>query len=178
MPEAVLFAGLTAFLLDQTDAATSAFKSTKAVAIMAAVSLGWLGLEEIDIQPGPDYDLYLVPGTDRQDTKGGIRLDDLPRQPRDAVLRRPHRCQPRGRPLDRSRLVPDLRRPRRPTPRRADRPGPRVSSSGRLYSAGLALGFQSRRSRTSPVETTTMTIRVPINTNGSFEGAKKDQVAV
>ncbi len=42
-PEAVLFAGLTAFFLDQNDAATSAFKSTKAVAIMAAVGLGWLG---------------------------------------------------------------------------------------------------------------------------------------
>ena len=43
IPEAVLFAGLTAFFLDQTDAATSAFKSTKAVAIMAVVGLGWLG---------------------------------------------------------------------------------------------------------------------------------------
>jgi hypothetical protein len=42
-PEAVLFAGLSAFFLDQNDAATSAFKSTKAVAIMAAVGLGWLG---------------------------------------------------------------------------------------------------------------------------------------
>ena len=42
-PEAVLFAGLTAFFLDQNDAATSAFKSTKAVAIMATVGLGWLG---------------------------------------------------------------------------------------------------------------------------------------
>jgi hypothetical protein len=43
VPEAVLFVGLTAFLFDQNDAATSAFKSTKAVAIMAVVSLGWLG---------------------------------------------------------------------------------------------------------------------------------------
>lgn len=43
IPEAVLFAGLTAFFLHQNDAATSAFKSTKAVAIMAAVGLGWLG---------------------------------------------------------------------------------------------------------------------------------------
>ncbi|HEU5447541.1 MAG TPA: DM13 domain-containing protein [Acidimicrobiia bacterium] len=43
IPEAVLFAGLTAFFVDQTDAATSAFKSTKAVAIMAVVGLGWLG---------------------------------------------------------------------------------------------------------------------------------------
>ena len=42
VPEAVLFTGLTAFLLHQNDAATSAFKSTKAVAIMAAVTLGWL----------------------------------------------------------------------------------------------------------------------------------------
>ena len=36
-----------------------------------------VGLEDIDIQPGPDYDLYIVPGTDRRDTKGGIRLGDL-----------------------------------------------------------------------------------------------------
>ena len=162
VPEAVLILGLTAFFLHQNDAATSAFKSTKAVAIMAAVTLGWLGarvalgqlvrlalaraavfsvaaavalsvvvfpaydnetviesfptaeiaapmairwsgafggidhrasgtaviyrqpdggdvvgLEDIDIQPGPDYDLYVVPGADRADTKGGIRLDDL-----------------------------------------------------------------------------------------------------
>ncbi len=47
IPEAVLFAGLTAFFLDQTDAATSAFKSTKAVAIMAAVGLGWLGARAV-----------------------------------------------------------------------------------------------------------------------------------
>ena len=36
-----------------------------------------VGLEDIDIQPGPDYDLYIVPGEDREDTKGGIRLGDL-----------------------------------------------------------------------------------------------------
>jgi hypothetical protein len=36
-----------------------------------------IGLEDIDIQPGPDYDLYLVPGDDREDTKGGVRLGDL-----------------------------------------------------------------------------------------------------
>jgi hypothetical protein len=42
VPEAVLFAGLTAFFFHQNDAAASAFKSTKAVAIMAAVGLGWL----------------------------------------------------------------------------------------------------------------------------------------
>jgi hypothetical protein len=163
LPEAVLFTGLTAFFLLQNDAATSAFKSTKALAIMAAATLGWLGarvllarlvpfalaraavfsvaaamalsvvvfpaydnetvieslpvaaaapappaaartgalggidhrasgtavvyrlsegravvgLEDIDIQPGPDYDLYIVPGADRKDSKGGIRLGDL-----------------------------------------------------------------------------------------------------
>jgi hypothetical protein len=171
LPEAVLFTGLTAFFLLQNDAATSAFKSTKALAIMASVTLGWLGaravlarlvsfalaraavfsvaaavalsvvvfpaydnetvieslptaaaasvqptapgspgpqrlragafrgidhrasgtaviyrqpdgryvvgLEDIDIQPGPDYDLYVVPGADRGDSKGGIRLGDL-----------------------------------------------------------------------------------------------------
>jgi hypothetical protein len=36
-----------------------------------------VGLEEIDIQPGPDYDVFIVPGVDRDDTEGGIRLDDL-----------------------------------------------------------------------------------------------------
>ena len=36
-----------------------------------------VGLEDINIQPGPDYDVYLVPGTDREDTDAGIRLDDL-----------------------------------------------------------------------------------------------------
>jgi hypothetical protein len=36
-----------------------------------------VGLEQIDIQPGPDYDVYLVPGTDQQDPGDGIRLDDL-----------------------------------------------------------------------------------------------------
>jgi hypothetical protein len=47
VPEAVLFAGLTAFFLDQNDAATSAFKSTKALAIMAVVGLGWLGARAV-----------------------------------------------------------------------------------------------------------------------------------
>jgi hypothetical protein len=36
-----------------------------------------IGLEDIDIQPGPDYDVYLVPGADREDPEGGLRLDDL-----------------------------------------------------------------------------------------------------
>jgi hypothetical protein len=36
-----------------------------------------VGLEEFDIQPGPDYDLYVVPGTEREDPDGGTRLDDL-----------------------------------------------------------------------------------------------------
>ena len=36
-----------------------------------------VGLEEIDIQPGPDYDVYVVPGADRDDVDGGVRLDDL-----------------------------------------------------------------------------------------------------
>ncbi len=40
---------------------------------------GWhvVGLESFDIQPGPDYDVYVVPGTDRHDPDGGVRLDDL-----------------------------------------------------------------------------------------------------
>lgn len=36
-----------------------------------------VGLEDIDIQPGPDYDVYVVPGADRTDRDGGRRLDDL-----------------------------------------------------------------------------------------------------
>jgi hypothetical protein len=36
-----------------------------------------VGLEDIDIQPGPDYDVYLVPGAEREDKSGGTRLDDL-----------------------------------------------------------------------------------------------------
>ena len=36
-----------------------------------------VGLERFDIQPGPDYDVYVVPGTDREDRDGGTRLDDL-----------------------------------------------------------------------------------------------------
>jgi hypothetical protein len=36
-----------------------------------------VGLEAIDIQPGPDYDVYVVPGADREDIDGGTRVDDL-----------------------------------------------------------------------------------------------------
>jgi hypothetical protein len=36
-----------------------------------------VGLEEIDIQPGPDYDVYVVPGPDRESVGDGVRLDDL-----------------------------------------------------------------------------------------------------
>lgn len=36
-----------------------------------------IGLEGIDIQPGPDYDLYVVPGADRRAPGGGTRLGDL-----------------------------------------------------------------------------------------------------
>jgi hypothetical protein len=36
-----------------------------------------VGLEDFDIQPGPDYDLYVVPGTNRDRRDGGTRLDDL-----------------------------------------------------------------------------------------------------
>jgi hypothetical protein len=36
-----------------------------------------VGLEEFDIQPGPDYDVYVVPGANRADREGGSRLDDL-----------------------------------------------------------------------------------------------------
>jgi len=36
-----------------------------------------IGLEDFDIQPGPDYDLYVVPGADRESRDSGTRLDDL-----------------------------------------------------------------------------------------------------
>jgi hypothetical protein len=36
-----------------------------------------VGLEDFDIQPGPAYVLYVVPGADRRDSRGGIRLDGL-----------------------------------------------------------------------------------------------------
>jgi hypothetical protein len=36
-----------------------------------------VGLENFDIQPGPDYDLYVVPGSNREKRDGGTRLDDL-----------------------------------------------------------------------------------------------------
>ncbi len=34
-------------------------------------------LENVDIEPGPGYGVYLVPGADRQDPKGGVRLAGL-----------------------------------------------------------------------------------------------------
>lgn len=36
-----------------------------------------VGLEDIDIQPGPDYDVFVVPGRDAKKIEGGVRLDDL-----------------------------------------------------------------------------------------------------
>ncbi|MGH9151552.1 MAG: DM13 domain-containing protein, partial [Acidimicrobiales bacterium] len=36
-----------------------------------------VGLEGIDIQPGPDYDLYVVPGPGREEPGGGVGLGDL-----------------------------------------------------------------------------------------------------
>ncbi|HEV8115024.1 MAG TPA: DM13 domain-containing protein [Acidimicrobiales bacterium] len=36
-----------------------------------------VGLEDIDIQPGPDYDVYVVPGADRESLGDAVRLDDL-----------------------------------------------------------------------------------------------------
>jgi hypothetical protein len=173
LPEAALAVGLTVFLAQETDAATSAFESGRAIALMAVTAVGWVvarlvlqrfvrvaavrvavfavaaaavlavvvlpayddttvvealprrsaataavaeealpaqaparvgvasfrgvdhraegtvalyrhsdgtyvvGLEDIDIQPGPDYDVYVVPGADREDRDGGVRLDDL-----------------------------------------------------------------------------------------------------
>jgi hypothetical protein len=187
VPEAVLVAGLTYFAVDESDAATSAFKSTRAVLLMVAVAVAWLvarvciarfvdrpalsivpfavgavailavvvlpayrdhrvveqleadtiapgpaaevsspmpaaglvpvtpttpaaapqpirtaalrgidhrargtvtvyrhvdgryvvGFEAFEIQPGPDYDVYVVPGADRTAKTSGTRLDDL-----------------------------------------------------------------------------------------------------
>ena len=173
-PEAVLALGLAIFFIDQTDAATSAFKSARAVGLMAVTGIAWVaaraaaarlsvpvlgrlavfgvaaavvlavvvipaydddtvteslvavqpalpadaaakapppiapsrirtgsfegidhrargtvsiyqhddgryvvGLEDFDVQPGPDYDLYVVPGADRDDLADAVRLDDL-----------------------------------------------------------------------------------------------------
>ena len=36
-----------------------------------------VGLERFDIQPGPDYDVYVVPGPAKRSKAGGVRLDDL-----------------------------------------------------------------------------------------------------
>lgn len=36
-----------------------------------------VGLEDIDIEPGPDYQVYVVPGADREDPDGGTHLDGL-----------------------------------------------------------------------------------------------------
>ncbi|MGH8994166.1 MAG: hypothetical protein ACRDYV_10080, partial [Acidimicrobiia bacterium] len=41
-PEAVVGLGLLVFLVDEPDAATSAFKSPLAVALMAAATMGWV----------------------------------------------------------------------------------------------------------------------------------------
>src|SRR5687768_10090133 len=44
VPEAVLAVGLGLFAVTETSAATSAFRSGKAVALMAAVAVGWIAL--------------------------------------------------------------------------------------------------------------------------------------
>lgn len=164
LPEAVLATVLGFFAVTEADAATSAFKSGKALALMAVVGVVWIAgrialsrfvpwppvrmapfvlaaavivnvvvlpsyrdktvvetlpvaaaspeplpvkirtaaiegvdhrasgtaavyrqpdgsltvaLENVDIQPGPDYDLYVVPGEGREDKGGGTKLDDL-----------------------------------------------------------------------------------------------------
>ena len=34
-------------------------------------------LEDIDVQPGPDYDVFLVPGAAAESPGDGVKLDDL-----------------------------------------------------------------------------------------------------
>ena len=36
-----------------------------------------VGLEDLDVEPGPDYFVYVVPGSDRESPGDGIRLDSL-----------------------------------------------------------------------------------------------------
>jgi hypothetical protein len=36
-----------------------------------------LRFENLDVEPGPDYFVYLVPGRDRENTDGGTRIDHL-----------------------------------------------------------------------------------------------------
>ena len=38
---------------------------------------GVVALEDIDIEPGPDYHVYVVPGADRADRSGGVELAKL-----------------------------------------------------------------------------------------------------
>ncbi|MGH9282072.1 MAG: hypothetical protein ACRD0S_03955, partial [Acidimicrobiales bacterium] len=47
VPEAVLLIGLTAFLVDESDAATSALKSGRALVLMAVVAVAWVGLRVV-----------------------------------------------------------------------------------------------------------------------------------
>lgn len=53
--------------------------SARGTANLIRLPDGRLSVElfDIDIQNGPDYDLYLVEGEDRQGKDGGIKLDDL-----------------------------------------------------------------------------------------------------
>ena len=84
-----------------------------------------VGLEDIDIQPGPDYDVYVVPGADREDTDGGIRLDDLRGNKGTQYYPVPTGTDVATGAMDGARLVPDLRRghhakrPSSPKPARA-----------------------------------------------------------
>jgi hypothetical protein len=36
-----------------------------------------LRLEDLQVEPGPDYHVHLVPGASRDDPSGGVRLDKL-----------------------------------------------------------------------------------------------------
>lgn len=49
----------------------------EAVLYQAEAGARLLRLEALDLQGGPDYDLYLVPGAGQRDPAGGVRLGDL-----------------------------------------------------------------------------------------------------
>ena len=74
-----------------------------------------VALEDIDIEPGPDYRVIVVRGTDRESAGRRPRARRAPREPGHAVLRGPVGYRSRCR-MDGAHLVPGVRRARSPTP--------------------------------------------------------------